>query len=44
MLIGTRADIADYIYENPTVVDLKLQGIWISDRECPRSRRAEKTR
>ncbi|KZP07780.1 alpha/beta-hydrolase [Athelia psychrophila] len=23
--------IANYIYENPTIVDLKLQGIWISD-------------
>jgi carboxypeptidase D len=25
--------IADYIYSNPTLLDLKLQGIWIADRE-----------
>lgn len=25
-------DIANYIYENPTLLDLSLQGIWISDR------------
>lgn len=28
------ADIANYIYENPTLLDLSLQGIWISDRAC----------
>ena len=27
-------DIANYIYENPTLLDLSLQGIWISDRAC----------
>jgi carboxypeptidase D len=26
------ADIANYIYENPSQLDLDLQGIWISDR------------
>jgi hypothetical protein len=26
-------DIANYIYENPTLLDLSLQGIWISDRK-----------
>jgi hypothetical protein len=25
-------DIANYIYENPSQLDLDLQGIWISDR------------
>ena len=24
-------DVANYIYENPTVLDLSLQGIWLSD-------------
>ncbi|KAG2053778.1 alpha/beta-hydrolase [Suillus hirtellus] len=27
----TNEDIANYIYENPTQLDLSLQGIWISD-------------
>jgi hypothetical protein len=27
------SDIADYIYSNPTLLDLKLKGIWIADRE-----------
>ncbi|KAG1861626.1 Alpha/Beta hydrolase protein [Suillus subluteus] len=27
----TNEDIANYIYENPTRLDLSLQGIWISD-------------
>ncbi|KAG2053761.1 alpha/beta-hydrolase [Suillus hirtellus] len=27
----TNEDIANYIYENPTLLDLSLQGIWISD-------------
>jgi hypothetical protein len=27
------SDIADYIYGNPTLLDLKLKGIWIADRE-----------
>ena len=26
--------IANYIYENPTSLDLSLKGFWISDREC----------
>ena len=26
-------DIANHIYENPGIVDLDLQGIWISDRQ-----------
>jgi hypothetical protein len=25
-------DIANFIYENPTALDLSLQGIWIADR------------
>ena len=25
-------DIANHIYENPDIVDLNLQGIWIGDR------------
>jgi hypothetical protein len=25
-------DIANYIYEHPTALDLDLQGIWIADR------------
>ncbi|KAG2090025.1 Alpha/Beta hydrolase protein [Suillus discolor] len=28
---STNEDIANYIYENPTQLDLSLQGIWISD-------------
>jgi carboxypeptidase D len=31
----TNADIANYIYENPTQLDLSLQGIWINDRKLP---------
>jgi hypothetical protein len=33
-------DIANYIYENSTALNLNLQGIWISDRkfEFPLSR------
>lgn len=27
-------DIADYLYSNPTAVDLNLQGTWLSDRMC----------
>ena len=27
--------IANYIYEHPTLLDLKLKGFWISDRELP---------
>ena len=27
-------DIANYIYENPTLLELSLQGIWVSDRAC----------
>ena len=26
-------DIANYIYEHPTALDLNLQGIWIADRK-----------
>jgi hypothetical protein len=26
-------DIADYIYSHPTLLDLKLKGIWIADRK-----------
>ena len=26
-------DIANYIYEHPTALDLDLQGIWIADRK-----------
>ena len=26
-------DIANFIYENPSNLDLSLQGIWVSDRE-----------
>ncbi|KAG2090020.1 Alpha/Beta hydrolase protein [Suillus discolor] len=29
--LETNEDIANYIYENPTQLDLSLQGIWISD-------------
>jgi carboxypeptidase D len=28
----TKKDIANYIYENPSLLDLSLQGMWISDR------------
>jgi carboxypeptidase D len=31
----TNADIANYIHENPTQLDLSLQGMWINDRNCP---------
>ena len=27
-------DIANYIYENPALLDLSLQGLWINDRAC----------
>jgi hypothetical protein len=33
-IIDASLDIANYIYENPKALDLNLQGIWISDREC----------
>ena len=26
-------DIADYIYSRPTLLDLRLQGIWMGDRK-----------
>ena len=29
----TKKDIANYIYENPSLLDLSLQGMWISDRK-----------
>ena len=25
--------IANYIYEHPAILDLKLKGFWLSDRE-----------
>jgi hypothetical protein len=28
-------DIANHIYQNPTALDLNLQGIWIADRKNP---------
>lgn len=28
----TFTDIANFIYENPTLLDLSLQGFWIADR------------
>jgi hypothetical protein len=31
--IKSLLDIADYIYSNPTLLDLNLKGIWIADRE-----------
>ena len=31
-------DIANYIYEHPTLLDLKLQGMWMADRKLYLSR------
>ena len=31
-------DIANYIYEHPALLDLKLQGMWIADRQLYLSR------
>lgn len=32
-LISNGADIADYIYRNPSALQLSLKGFWISDRK-----------
>ena len=32
----TSVDIANYIYDNPTALDLDLQGIWMADRKLVR--------
>lgn len=26
------SDIADYLYSNPTLLDLKVQGLWLASR------------
>lgn len=33
MNYGYIVDIANYIYDNPDLLDLNLKGFWISDRE-----------
>ena len=37
VVCSSLADIADYIYQKKSPLDLSLQGIWIADREWPTS-------
>ena len=34
MLLTSKSDLANYIYDHPDELALDLQGIFIADREC----------
>ena len=34
MLLTSKSDLANYIYDHPNELALDLQGIFIADREC----------